>query len=154
MYDLTITANAEEDGVPVPEETVRQGITQFFVENCKKWCFQLEKGKSGYEHYQGRISLKERKRLNQVVEIFKETLPGAHWSLTSVANRDNNFYVMKAETRIDGPWTNEDVTIPSHLRDTPTWYPWQKHIVDRLDVKELRDVNIIIDHIGNQGCGR
>jgi len=35
--------------------------------HCKKWIFQQEKGISGYEHYQGRVSLKVKARKGAVL---------------------------------------------------------------------------------------
>ncbi len=80
-------------------------VRAWLKEKCKKWCFQLEEGDGGYIHYQGRISLKVKSR-------HGPQRTGAHWSPTTNENRDNNFYVTKPETRINGPWKDTDPYIP------------------------------------------
>ena len=72
---------------------------------CKKWTFQQEECPStGNLHFQGRISLKTKKRAN---EISKDDLK-FHFTVTSKANRDNDFYCCKEDTRMDGPWRDDD----------------------------------------------
>lgn len=116
-------------------------------EVCKKWCFQLEKGeKTGYGHYQGRVSLKEKSRKGP--EIFR----GIHWTPTSNENKDNNFYVMKSDTRVDGPWKDDDVEvyIPRQFRNIKL-YPWQQYVLDSVKVFDDRIINLIYDRNGNKG---
>ena len=38
----------------------KETLNNWLREKCKKWTYQLEKGASGYIHYQGRISLKNK----------------------------------------------------------------------------------------------
>lgn len=84
-------------------------IDLFLQEHCKKWAFQLERGKkTGRYHFQGRFSLKEKTRLSGLVKL----LPGAHFSKTSNENRTNTFYVEKTDTRVDGPWKDTDKKKP------------------------------------------
>lgn len=119
--------------------------------NCKKWCFQLERGESNYEHYQGRFSLKVKKRLLTCKKLFE--WKEIHLSPTSNENRDNMFYVTKEDTRIDGPWSDQDeeIYIPRQIREINKLYEWQQHIVDNYDVWDTRTINIIIDAKGNTG---
>lgn len=130
-----------------------EDLKKIFRLHCKKWAFQLEKGgESGYEHYQGRISLTAKGRLPQVKNIFgiKET----HLSITSKENRDNCFYVTKEETRIAGPWTDQDteVYIPRQYRGIlENLYPWQRHIWEHIEDFEPRKINIVYDPEGNKG---
>lgn len=117
--------------------------------NCKKWVFQLEEGEeTGYRHYQGRVSL-----INKSRKGFD--FPGIHWSVTSNANRDNDFYVMKSETRIDGPWSDEDPDIPWQYRDI-TLYAWQEFIANDV-THNRRNINVLVNPSGNIGksvlCG-
>lgn len=114
---------------------------------AKKWCYQLEKGnETGYEHYQGRMSLKVKARLPQVSKL----LPKARLSPTSDANKNNTFYVTKEDTRIDGPWTDQDMYIPKQIRGK-TLYPWQEEVIKSVDVFDDRHINVIIDRKGNIG---
>lgn len=119
--------------------------------HCKKWTFQEETGSnSGYKHYQGRCSLQTKMRLKQVKEVFGIT--EAHWSITSTANRDNCFYVIKSNTRTAGPWSDTDQIqyIPRQIRGI-TLLPWQQTIVDSAQEWDTRHINIIIDKDGGIG---
>ncbi|AXH74683.1 MAG: putative viral replication protein [Cressdnaviricota sp.] len=125
-------------------------IKNMLRENCKKWCFQLERGETGYEHYQGRVSLKTKTRLTGLKKLFPNNF---HWSPTSNENRDNTFYVSKEETRLDGPWSNKDVEIyiPRQIREIEKLYPWQQFVVDTYDVWNTRQINCIVDVKGCNG---
>lgn len=119
-------------------------------EDCKKWCFQLEKGESGYEHFQGRVSFKVKKNLLTLKNQWSDDF---HWSPTSNANRTNDFYVLKEETRIGGPWSNESTPdpLPSHY-----WHfkprEWQEEIIkDILGPPVPRIVNVVINPEGGEG---
>ncbi len=120
---------------------------------CKKWAFQTELGeKSNFEHYQGRLSLKTKKRLNDIIETWniKET----HFSITSKANSNNNFYVLKEETRVNGPFTSEEydpIYVPRQIREIKTLYPWQQRIIEISKIWDTRRIHIIIDQNGNIG---
>lgn len=134
------------------DRTTADNIKDICRQHCKKWTFQSEKGASGYNHFQGRVSLKEKLRLPGIVKLFEGT--GAHFSITCNANRDNMFYVSKSETRTDGPWSDKDrqIYIPRQFRGIlDNLRPWQKHIWDRLEEFEARSINIVYDPVGNQG---
>lgn len=142
-YDFTINA----------EHIELEHLKTLCDKLAKKWCFQLERGeKTNYEHYQGRLSLKTKTRLTTLAK--KVQLP-FHWSATFKDNIDNFFYVMKDETRIDGPWmdntTENQNYIPRQVREIATLYPWQQHIVDNYDEWDTRHINVIIDTKGNIG---
>lgn len=121
-------------------------------ERCKKWAFQEEEApKTGELHFQGRMSLKVKKRL---VEIVKEWPKGFHFSVTSNENKTNMFYVMKEDTRVRGPWTDENdkpMYIPRDVRKIEKLRPWQQDIHNRLSVVDDRKVHIIIDTTGGKG---
>jgi hypothetical protein len=118
--------------------------------HCKKWAFQEEKTDLGYRHYQGRVSLKSKQRLTGVKRILER----AHWSVTSNANKGNMFYVLKEETRVAGPWTNEmDVVpnyVPRQIRGIQL-YPWQLRIVELSQEWDTRSIHIIFDVDGGIG---
>lgn len=114
---------------------------------CKSWCFQLEKGeKKGYEHYQGRVSFKLKTRKGPAI------FPGIHWSPTSTENMNNDFYVTKDETRIDGPWSDKDpeVYLPRQFRNIKL-YAWQQRVLDSAKTFDDRKIDLIYDEIGNSG---
>ena len=111
---------------------------------AKKWCFQGEDAGSGL-HYQGRFSLKVKKRISEFTFLH------AHLSKTSTENMDNMFYVMKDETRVSGPWRDTDMYIPRQVREI-TLYPWQLEIERDIGVWNTRNINIVVDTNGN--CGK
>lgn len=119
---------------------------------CKKWTFQKELSESGYEHYQGRFSLKIKERLTTLKKAIG--FKSIHLSQTSNENRDNMFYVIKDETRIEGPWSDNDkeLYIPRQYRGLiDNLRPFQQIIWNSYDIFDTRHINIIIDTIGNLG---
>ena len=132
-------------------------LSEYFNDNCTKWIFQKEKGtETGYEHFQCRITLKHKMRLINVREKMVEKLgiTGFHLTPTSRNCIRNNeeYYVTKEETRIDGPWKNGDLSVPSFFRN-PTLRPWQQQIVNEIEAytPEQRTINAIVNTTGNQG---
>jgi len=131
---------------------------------AKKWVFQKEEGKSGYQHYQIRLSLKYKAR---ITSLFKKDdfFKGGHISRTTVdVHMDNNFnYVMKQASRVEGPWkdTDDQFLAPKpKTRQLSTFlaleadgklYPWQQQVVERMTIQEDRFINCIIDRDGKSG---
>lgn len=78
----------------------------------------------------------------------------AHFSVTSNANRDNNFYVSKEDTRVEGPYKDDDkkpTYIPRQIREVQDLYTWQKQVVASATEWDTRHINIVYDKIGNIG---
>lgn len=123
-------------------------VKEMLLEFCKTGTFQLERGETGYEHFQGRVSLKRKMRLPPI-----DTLHGIHWSPTSKANFHNVDYCTKNYTRIQGPWDIEEVDtyIPRQIREIETLFPWQQEIVDNLNIWNTRTINCVVDFKGNIG---
>ena len=126
---------------------------------CKKWAFQLECGESGYEHYQGRVSLIKKKSLKALISFFScsdSRWTKAHWSPTSNNSKGDVFYVTKEDTRIDGPWTDQDVEVIKTKQmlmfDKWTMYPWQQELKMTASQFDLRVINLIYDQVGC--CGK
>lgn len=128
-----------------------QELRAFLKGFTKKYAFQLEKGeKKGKDHYQGRISLKVKERKSQVIKRF-EGWKG-HITVTSKVNMDNQFYVMKEDTRIAGPYTDEnEVYIPRDIKAIKELRPWQQSMKEHLLHYEDRIVDMIIDMEGCKG---
>ncbi len=135
------------------KEMTHTEMCKILSKHSKKWTFQSERGtETGYEHYQGRFSLKVKKRLKQVITLLGD--PKFHVSITSTANKDNDFYVTKDDTRIEGPWSNkeyEEIYIPRQIREISKLYPWQEKIIEISKVWDTRHINIIVDTVGNIG---
>lgn len=141
VYDFTASA----------ETNTKEAILTWLNDWTKKWCFQKESGETGFIHFQGRFSLKAKKRLDLLVKVKKNDW---HMSITSTENSTNEFYVCKADTRLDGPWKNTDEPdryIPRQIREIGHLRPWQQAIVDDAKVWNTRTINIILDMRGNIG---
>lgn len=149
------TWNTEE----VKNETIKKAIEN----DCIHWAFQREKGSTtGNVHYQGRIQLRKKKRCHQLLEMFPD-MHGAHWSPTAEVNKHKFNYVLKVDTRIEGPWTDKDVT-PMCTREARIieqmgLLPWQESVVKTCDAQlttegyDGRSNNVLIDLHGNSGKG-
>lgn len=124
---------------------------------CKKYSFQLEKGESGYEHWQGRVSLIKKKSLKALINSFSVYThwAKAHFSITSSNAKGDMFYVIKDDTRIDGPWTEKDeikiITTQMKLFNSWGLLPWQETAKEICQQFCLRTIDLIYDPIGNAG---
>lgn len=133
-------------------------IKTWLKNNCKKWAFQLEEGDKGYKHWQGRFSLMKKRRKNELWDLFKK-LPNIpnYFEPTTKENQKNYFYVLKEDTRLEGPWTdtientNEDKYIPKQYRDLTlnTMQLQMKEIC--YQPCNIRRCDWIYDPIGNHG---
>lgn len=100
---------------------------QFKTWSCKKWVYQLEKcASTGSLHFQGRVSLHEKVRILEGNAMI-------YTSRTSKEGSKTFSYVMKEETRVEGPWTDRDKPdyVPRWMRD---WEPkgWQLDFEERM----------------------
>ena len=80
-------------------------------------------------------------------------IAGCNITCTSTANKDNDFYVMKDDTRIEGPWTDKDKA-PLRTVDkmeSNGLFPWQQTIIDDVEHYDDRKIHIVIDRAGNIG---
>lgn len=150
MYDFTI---------PVEFYTI-DALKKILKGNCKRWIFQKEEGETGYEHYQVRLSLIKKKRFVQLKTETKEKrafLLG-HYSPTSNPTyyAGDFFYVMKEETRTEGPWadTDEEKVLTAQLKLFNSWplRPYQIEIINASKIFCMRTINMIWDPTGN--CGK
>lgn len=143
MYDFTMPADRIE--VPILQKSLKVW--------AKKWVFQKEEGDTGYIHYQGRISLIKKRRLEEIGALLAKTeLKGIRLSPTHDVKSFN--YVMKADTRIDGPWMDTDEEpryIPRQIRELGKLHDWQQKVIDLSTVWDTRTIHIIIDEGGNHG---
>jgi len=131
VWDFTL----KEEGVDLI------AFKDFIKEHAKKWAFQLEKSDSGYVHYQGRVSLKVKCRVGPDWKNIR-------WSVTHC--HKDQFYVIKVDTRIAGPWQDTDKYIPRQVRDIKL-YPWQEQILDDAKVWNTRTINLLYCPEGNIG---
>lgn len=132
--------------------------TNFFKGYAKKWGFQNEMSATGYDHGQGRFSLTSKKRFEDLKKLMDDnSLSGYHLSPTcaKIAKSGDLFYVIKADTRIAGPWTDQDVqeekVFTKQLQKIKELYPYQKSIVEYLKEWEDRKILCIIQPSGDVG---
>ena len=122
---------------------------------AKKFCFQLEEGDSGYRHYQGRMSLIKKRRKNEALKLF--VAPPNYFEPTTNPEffKGDNFYMMKKDTRIEGPWkdTDEVKYETTQLKLFKKWKlrPYQQAIYDECKNFDMRKINLIWDTTGNSG---
>lgn len=127
-------------------DQVRDSLKQF----CKKWCFQKEKGDTGYEHYQGHFSLIKKRRKTELLKV----LPIKFMHMEPLhETEDEHLYSLKADTRIEGPWSDKDVElyIPRQYRGLlEKLYPWQQQIWDNQNAC-TRNINVLYCPVGKAG---
>lgn len=129
---------------------------------AKHFIFQKEKGeKSGYLHYQGRLSLIKKARKHEALKLWSDTFPEVpppnYFEPTVGAPKvfDYNCYGAKAASRVDGPWNDKSEKpkyIPRQYRGKlESLYPFQKVIFDSATEFEDRIINMIYCESGNKG---
>jgi len=148
-YDFTISCEK------MPEiEVVKANLCEWF----KKWVFQKEEGDGGFLHWQGRGSLIKPQRLMELASKCKDVFPGVHWSITSKdVHCGGSFnYVMKADTRIDGPWSDKEYEVPPPLtrqlkafQERGLEYGWHKKVLELVQSYDERSIKVIVDPDGN-----
>ena len=153
VWDFTLKADLEGLDEHILKDNLRN--------KCKKFCFQLERGTSGYEHYQGRISLIKKKSLSSLKTLFCNDSSNscfwskAHFSKTTNACKGDIFYVTKEDTRIAGPWSDKDeikiLTTQMELFLSWELYPWQHKAREIGQQFCLRSIDLIYDPKGNAG---
>lgn len=149
-WDITLKAEGHE------VDEVKAWANEFF----KRWTFQKEAGEqTGYLHFQFRGSLIKKRRDTEIRKLIRDSgfvVGGRGVTPTNltVFETGDNAYVLKTETRVDGPWSSEDVVtyIPIDMRFEPTWNAMQQCVLRVMDTKpNRRDINCIVDPVGNRG---
>ena len=120
----------------------------------KKFVFQQERTASGNLHFQIRVSLFHKKSLSGMVELLQGTLlQGAHVSKTSGVNSKNFNYVMKKDSRVDGPWSDQEDD-PDDI-DTELLLPpmrWQEDCIEYIKGPiNPRKIRVYVDIDGGSG---
>jgi len=147
MYDFRISA----EGLDASSIIVQ------LKKLAKRFCFQKEKGNTtGYIHYQGRFSLIKKHRKCELLKLF-DVMPVPNYlepTVNEVHYRGDMFYVMKDETRVEGPWNDkyEELFIPRQYEGLiDKLYPYQQTIYNSINQFESRQINLIYDPKGNNG---
>lgn len=135
------------------EETDFQRYKEILDEHLKhgtqRWVYQVEKAESGQLHFQGRVSWKQPKRESELKIALG--LP-CHGTIEG-KEEESEFYCMKDDTRIAGPWSNKDkeIYIPRQIKEIEGLYPWQEKIIELSKVWDTRTIHCIIDTGGCTG---
>ena len=149
-WDFTISKEKFPD-----LNVLQKTLTEWF----KHWVFQGEEGEGGYQHWQGRGSLIKKKRKSEIVAQCNGFFPGVHWSPTSTeVHAGQNFnYVLKADTRTDGPYSDKDYEEPPPLTRQLKGFmeqelrPWQEKVMEIMTSYNERSITLILDQVGNSG---
>lgn len=120
------------------------------------YVFQLEKAPSGRRHFQCNLRLKEKMTQTKLRIALKSTLrdfygAGCLTIRTTHDTKKADFYCMKEETRIEGPWLfPRDIYIGQDL--IKKFLPWQEKIFLKVMAEpDEREVTVICDEVGNKG---
>jgi len=123
---------------------------------AKKFVFQLEKGeKTGYVHYQGRVSLIKKTTKSAALDLFEKlSIPAPEYLKPTITEEHQKaaFYCMKEQTRIEGPWTDKDTPsyIPYQYRNIQL-REFQREIIETRKVFDPRGIDLLYDAGGNKG---
>lgn len=147
IYDYTLT-------LPVDINPDIDLIKAVFGGWFKKWIFQKEQTENGYVHWQCQGSLIKKRRLQEILPKLTDAgLKFGYMAPLSIEGREN-IYCMKADTRIDGPWRDDDPPPPvltKQVEKIKELYPWQKTIIDLLETWDDRSIHVVYDQPGNSG---
>jgi hypothetical protein len=134
-------------------------VRKWFDGIAKKYAFQIEKGDSGYIHVQGRISLIKKRRKPEVIKLFKTQKSFAPMYCEPTISEEHKkvaFYVLKEDTRIEGPFKDTDEikveTKQLQLFKGYTLRPYQEQIIKISQSFCMRTIDLIYDTTGN--CGK
>lgn len=130
-------------------------LKKLLEEFCKSGTFQLELSPdTEYKHFQGRVSLKKKLTLGQLIKATPAVIKGIHWSCTST-NCEDNDYTQKEWSRVDGPWTlfEDEIIETIQLKEFHKLelYPWQSKVKESCKIYDDRTINMIYDQHGNLG---
>lgn len=132
----------------------KEEIHEWLKKFTKKYVFQLEQGDTGYKHFQGSFSLVKKRRKPELLKLLTDQTKFEHLApLTNVSVSGSDFnYFMKADTRIAGPWSDQDIEryVPRQYKDI-ILYPWQQDLIEISQVFDTRTINMVYDPSGNIG---
>ena len=148
VYDFTIWHDQHDD---------RDQLIGWLRENAKHWTFQLEKSETSQKlHWQGRLSLIKKKRLGELLTSWPYAT-GSKVSATSSQGSKTFQYGQKADTRVEGPWTDKDeepVPLTKQLRvfnERGGCSEWMRELIDMIKDFDLRHIHVVVDKEGNSG---
>ena len=154
-FDITISREKYKDKYDNWEDLHKKLIGW-----CSHFAFQLERGESGYEHWQCRVQLIHKKTC---AAMLSDIIPaiGGNWQVTSngVHTGPKHFsYVTKEDTRVGGPWDDTSLVQekPPLTRQLQRFmehefYSWQATCWKLVQEEDDRWIHLFIDEVGNVG---
>lgn len=153
--DITLPCTQQDD-----RNVLMKDLTEWFA----KWAFQKEeyekKDENGATRYHWQIRARgwHKYRLQEWIKKAGKTFNG-NWSVTSKeVHEGSDFnYVMKADTRVDGPWTDQDYEVPPQLTRQLKYFkekemrPWQAQMLEMVTELDDRSIKCIYDPKGDSG---
>lgn len=140
LYRWQFTLDADKPDSYSPEE-----LWKILKEVCKEFYFQLEKGSEGYLHYQGVLSLKNKKYMEGVKNIIGKQ--SVHLEPVRDLKKLVN-YCQKEDTRVSGPWSIQSTWI----RTISSFRDWQQNLIEFIkDKPDDRTILWYSDPIGSAG---
>lgn len=120
--------------------------------NVDKFIFQAE-NTTDNPHYQGYFHTKKAQRPKQLGKAWNDVLRGAEIRHASTNGIDClKHYCMKQDTRVAGPWADQEVYLGGDLWPESRWPPWQKSMMEILQEHPGdRKMIWIYDLKGNNG---
>lgn len=132
---------------------------------CKQWVFQKEKSDTGYEHWQLRFSAIKKRRIKDHIYNWRTKKCGLVFSEKALTPTSNSVfegaerkvfkYVLKEDTRVEGPWSDKDEV--KILTKSVQWIkdhgldPWMREVVEISKTYDHRHINVMVDKVGNSG---
>jgi hypothetical protein len=134
------------------DEMTPQDLIDILKPVAKKFVFQLEKGDTGYLHYQGRMSLIKKRRKFEALKLFEKP-PNYFEPTVSQEHKKTAFYCMKKDTRVGDIYTDQDLppVLTRQVAEIKQLYPFQQQIVDDAKTWNKRTVNLVWCPDGNKG---
>ncbi len=130
--DVTISFRPESKVLPAD---IIDKFYDFCMDNTDMFVFQLEQTGMDNLHIQARVNIKSRTRTlafaKKIASNMKMDLKYINCSPTSNPTQSFN-YVMKADTRVGGPWSNRDMStffVNDPLKGVEL-YGWQNWILN------------------------
>ena len=162
--DANVDDRYDEDDLSAESESEPEDIFQmdfdFSESDSDSYSSDSEddyENQGSYQHFQIRFSLIKKKRKRELLNMLKENnflLQKAYFSPCSNNSLGNLLYVMKADSRIAGPWSDKDVqqtNIPQHIKNIKLW-KWQQELLDRVKYnRSNRHIHLVYCPKGNTG---
>lgn len=154
-WRFVFTLNEQEE-LKLTDSLIKE-FKEVLRKKVKHWCFQVELGdgsegkEEGTCHLQGRVSVKKKCAKSWLIQNIKPDW-NIYWDVEYGDTSKSSLYVTKEETRIGGPWSDEDIIpyIPRKIAGI-TMQGWQATMEQALRFPDDRTVHFVHDPTGGIG---